>query len=97
MICRVFLAFAVRICVFASKISFPYHCLYMSKGIRKGYLSHRQLAKAQVGLRIKIVSSELLCSQTCSRDLEEASGKKHVCSPKKGLLRCFEDRQTGTP
>ena len=42
--------------------------------MRKGYLSHRQPTKAQANLHSTVQS--LCCSQTYSRDLEEASGKK---------------------
>ena len=44
--------------------------------LRKRNLAHRRPAKAQASLRISAVSPEPLCSQTCSRDLEDASGKE---------------------
>ena len=48
----------------------------ISQHIRKDYLSHKRSAMAQASMCLSAVSPEPFCSQTCSKDLEEAMSKK---------------------
>ena len=61
--------------------------------MRKGYLSHRPLAKVQESLPISPVLTETCCLQTCSRDLQEVSGKRGMSVAPVVTFRKFQAKK----